>query len=488
MDIFNYFSSECKPLNELFAIFDFKYMLDLAKDCKLVQRYRKIHPLIVVKAYLDETEGQRKPSIASIWRRYSYLGELAGVKSVSCFAFSKFLCKKKFQEFLDELQKILNRHLQGNANNGFCNTFNAVKALHERIGNIDDVIAQDGSEVTVNPQAGIKAPESFNGTTGQAATKLHAGWSLSSCALAVSSFTSALSSERNEIDCAFMHNKLLICDAGYPSIKLYREIDAQGGMMLFKMKSSLKPSVISYQTYSYGQYSKEVLCNGEHIKLKDDSRFAEHCSYDCVVRFEQKNEKPLNLRVIKVYNPYFLGKTSSRDFEQTSQCAPLDGFCYLITNIPASVLDVEQIYALYRLRWNAERQFMALKSGNCFNSGKAIKEDSIKTLLKLSLFSHHLKLSVANALKPQITHNLSLLKIATSGSAIVGELISKTLSCPDRIATHSNDLNFETAVLNSFKRFKCSSVSKLNQALGKSVDCSTQILSRPPAPGGSSIP
>ncbi len=149
-------------------------------------------------------------------------------------------------------------------NKAFSNTAAAVAALAKKV-KISNILAQGGSEVTVNPQASKLALDLFKGKSGTAAIKLHAAWSLNTSSLAVSSITPAVASERNEISCPYMNGKPLICDAGYPSQDLFQKLQDQGAFMLFNMRSSLRSSVLSYKIFSDGKYSESINCDGEKI-------------------------------------------------------------------------------------------------------------------------------------------------------------------------------------------------------------------------------
>lgn len=272
----------------------------------------------------------------------------------------------------------------------------------------------------------MKAPQEFKSRDGGAAVKMHAAWSLYKSRLATSSITSAVSSEREEIKSVTLDGSLIICDAGYPSIRLFEKLSDHGAMMLFKMKSSLKPSVQSCTPFADGRYGKIMYFGGERVSLRDDPRLGGQRSYDCVVTYETKGSVRLVLRVVKVFNPHFCGLSSSRALEGHEELAPLEGYCYLITNIPATQLDADQLYALYRLRWNAERQFMALKSCCGFNAGKAVRGETVRNLLRLGTAAHALKSAVAGAFSYMLGGKaLSLLKVAAGSGYLVNAMIDR---------------------------------------------------------------
>ena len=491
MDIFDNFSSNFKLLGELSPVVNFRFLLALAKDCGLIKRFRKIHPLIFIKAYLDATrEGGRKPSIGAIWRKYNSIGVFSGSKPVSRSAVEKFIARENIAKFASEFIKELEEHLTAQS---MSQSADAVKELQGLVKDLDDIIAQDGCEITVNPQAAVNAQkddphdQSFKTSVGGAGRKLHAGWSLLHSALFTASITSAVSSERAEIRCDKMGNKLFIADAGYPSLDLFRQLDENGAYFLIKMKNSLKPEVLRAQAFDNGKYLDEVVeYNGERIKLNEDVRFKDKCSYDFIVRSHRKGKKDLIMRILKVYNPYYCDKNSTRDPDQSKDASDpsLNGYCYLATNIPADQLDLAQIYATYRLRWSAEIGFKCLRSGNTLHSGKAIKKTSVDNLLNLSTMNHRIKTVIAAALQPLVKVRMSELLVATESGSLVNLLLEKVCYCPNAMLNSLTVKQFKEAIVDCYKRLGVSRVSKTNKVLGKGVSCTVEILSKPPAPNG----
>lgn len=491
MNILDNSSSNFKLLDEISPVFNFRFLLGLARDCGLVKRYRKIHPLIFIKAYLKATsEGGRKSSIGAIWRQYNEFCVFSGCKSISRGAAEKFIARENIAKFACEFIKELEDHITAQS---MSQSADAVRELQGLVKDLEDVIAQDGCEITVNPQAAVKAQDhdrhdqSFKTSVGGAGRKLHAGWSLLKSALFTASITSAVASERAEIKCDHMGNKLLIADAGYPSLDLFRELEENGAYFLIKLKSSLKPEVLRAQAFANGEYIDDVLeYNGKRIKLNDDERFKNKCSYDCIVRSRRKGKRDMILRVLKVYNPHYCGKDPTRDPEHCNDenNEAFNGYCYLATNISADKLDLAQIYATYRLRWNAEIGFKCLRSGNTLHSGKAVKKTSVDNLLKLSTMNHRIKTVIASALQPLVKVRMSEQLVATESASLVGLILDRACYYPDQMLKELSAKQFKDAVVDCYKRLRVSRISKTNKALGKGVSCTVEILSKPPAPSG----
>ena len=82
-------------------------MMGLARECGLVVRRRKIHQMLVLKAYLDESGGNRSASMVAVWRGYRFLAGIDGLPLVSDTAFFNFMARVPFRKFLEELGKRL---------------------------------------------------------------------------------------------------------------------------------------------------------------------------------------------------------------------------------------------------------------------------------------------------------------------------------------------------------------------------------------------
>ena len=105
-----------------------------------------------------------------------------------------------------------------------------VKVLKERLSNLKGIVLQDGSEVATNSS-------SYNGKiTPQ--IKLHATLDLGSLAMRNSKITSGVKSERACISVSQLANYLLIADAGYPALKLFRSIEYYHGYYLIKLTTA----------------------------------------------------------------------------------------------------------------------------------------------------------------------------------------------------------------------------------------------------------
>jgi len=127
---------------------------------------------------------------------------------------------------------------------------------------------------------------------------------------------------------------------------------------------------------------------------------------------------------------------------------------------------------------------MALKSGCSFSAGKAIKETSIRNLIRMNTAAHHLKCAMAGAFSSMLGGaRLSLLKVATGSGVLVNCMIDRVLGAPG-IADGLGLAQFKELMLDAYGLLSASSPSAVNRGLGKSVGCTVQALLRPPSPGG----
>lgn len=155
MNIFTDFCADFKLLGDLYSVFNFHHLLDLAKGCGLIKRFRKIHPLIFIKAYINATrECGRKVSIGAIWRKYNTFCVFLNSKTVSRGAIEKFIARDHISDFVSEFTKALEKSTSAQS---MSQSAEAVNMLQGLVKDLKDVVAQDGCEITVNPQAAVHA-------------------------------------------------------------------------------------------------------------------------------------------------------------------------------------------------------------------------------------------------------------------------------------------------------------------------------------------
>lgn len=166
-------------------------------------------------------------NISSIYERYVQICIKEKLVFMKWEPFYDFLVKKEFVLFVEKLYVIVNTTA---LEQDFSEVAELVKVLKERLSNLKGIVLQDGSEVATNSS-------SYNGKiTPQ--IKLHATLDLGSLAMRKSKITSGVKSERACISVSQLANYLLIADAGYPALKLFRSIEHYHGYYLIKLTTA----------------------------------------------------------------------------------------------------------------------------------------------------------------------------------------------------------------------------------------------------------
>ena len=167
-------------------------------------------------------------SISSIYERYVQICIKEKLVFMKWEPFYEFLVKKEFVLFVEKLYVIVNTTA---LEQDFSEVAELVKILKERLSNLKGIVLQDGSEVATNSSSykGKITPQ----------IKLHATLDLGSLAMRKSKIISGVKSERACISVSQLANYLLIADAGYPALKLFRSIEYYHGYYLIKLTQHL---------------------------------------------------------------------------------------------------------------------------------------------------------------------------------------------------------------------------------------------------------
>ena len=133
------------------------------------------------------------------------------------------------------------------------------------------------------------------------------------------------------------------------------------------------------------------------------------------------------------------GRVESRkvnhDFRIVAVRHPVDGtYSLYVTNAPEDMLAANQIREVYRLRWEAETFFKALKSGSGGNELPSAKADTIRVFLYAGLI--RATLAMRARVKSDWRHTKQINPVqwmkwwVTTASRALGELLSDVVTDP----------------------------------------------------------
>ena len=447
----------------------------IARDSRFIVRSRKMEPFILLRAFVEVMGTDQEFSISSIYERYVQICIKEKQEFMKWEPFYDFLVKKEFVLFVDRLYEVVNTAA---LEQDFSEGANLVKVLKDRLSKLKGIVLQDGSEVATNSSSykGKVTPQ----------IKLHATLDLGSLAMKKSKITSGVKSERACINVSQLANYLLIADAGYPALKLFRSIEYYHGFYLIKLTTASTLAVTeAYKIEEDGTATKqEVIEKGKVHRYGDhvgSDKFKDGCTHDFKVATAKvkalDNISKYSFRVVKVYLPEnapaqeLQGSGVDTYVERGKTVSKR--FVLLATNIPADVADAEQIAQLYRARWSVEIGFRIHK-GFCGLKKTLTKNKNLaKALVVMSQIVYTLKLLLAQGMERITGKVLSPKKTAHNGSIVLNEILS--------LLTHKQKCL--KSIMQWSERFSCWTKSKpsyINRLKGKGLSCIIDVLRKPP--------
>lgn len=173
-----------------------------------------------------------------------------------------------------------------------------------------------------------------------------------------SKITSGVKSERACISVSQLANYLLIADAGYPALKLFRSIKYYHGYYLIKLSTASTLAVTeAYKIEDDGTVTKQdVIEKGKVHRYGDhvgSDKFKDGCTHDFKVATSKvkalDNISKYGFRVVKVYLPE---EASAQELQGSGVDTYVERgktiskrFVLLATNIPADVATQSRLYS-----------------------------------------------------------------------------------------------------------------------------------------------
>jgi len=314
-------------LAELFkSTFHRSTILAWARSCGAVRRLRQIHPQDFVLALVGCALGDEERSIATARRLFDRLTGFMPEES------------SFYDRFTDPMVELFRRLFRGALE--AC-SLERREALAEMLGGtgILDVLAIDASQVSLPAAASEVLPST---------SEQHGGFKLTACLSLLFQkiqrvdVTDARTHDRKALKLArWLHGQLLLLDRGYSDHRLFKTIEARGGFFLTRLKESSVPMVAAIRS-GLGQ---------AHIGEALTGELPYRGVVDLDARFRLRNGGTKVFRVIRVTVEH-----DTRD----GYVKPVD--IWLVTNLDPAVFMAVQVATIYRMRWEVEILFRALKS------------------------------------------------------------------------------------------------------------------------------
>ena len=236
-----------------------------------------------------------------------------------------------------------------------------------KLNQFDDVFLTDASTVSL-PEKLEELYEGLGGKNANSALKIQTTYSILQQKITDLDLYSATKNDAtyNKVTLSnIKENALYIKDLGYYSGKYFDEVEQNGAYYLSRIKSNTK--LFEYNekedTYKEIDYCKMYRCNDSFI------------DENCFIRLT--GSKMLKVRLVCVKLPEDViserlrkaNKNAKKKKKALSKKEKLMlRWNVFITNVEEEKLDVETICKLYRIRWQLELLFKAMKTGLSFDN------------------------------------------------------------------------------------------------------------------------
>lgn len=168
--------------------------------------------------------------------------------------------------------------------------------------------------------------------------------------------------------------ELVLRDLGYYSLDSYDQICQQGAWYVSRLKSQIsiyEKKGDGYRVLSLGKLIKQLKQSGQHY-LDKEVYIGQSCKY------------PVRL-IGNLLDETAVGRRVARKTHRKKQLTKADkdscGLNLFITNLPPEMATAEELYRLYKMRWQVELLFKAFKSIVSLDKVHPMKAERLKCYL-----------------------------------------------------------------------------------------------------------
>ena len=342
---------------ELTRMFESKWIRDTAKESGLIERERKIDPLIMFWTLAIGYGSQLYRTLTELKREYEVRGNVSISDSSWHDRFSPELVK-----FLRECVIHGIEHISQEPS----------RILGKRLASFRDVMIQDSTIIRLHESLADKWPATRS-------KKVAAGVKVAFLTSAVANSPKSISilpentSEMKTLKIGpWVKDIILLIDLGFYKYQLFSRIVENGGSFVSRLKSNSNPLIIGINQVGN---CHGIDLNGKHLKdielEKSDAIFDVNVevSFDRrSYRGESKKDNKI-FRLVAVYNP------------------EAEEHHFYLTNISPSILNASEIAAVYAARWEIELIFKELKSRYELDHIRTKSPYAIEALIWISILT-----------------------------------------------------------------------------------------------------
>jgi len=342
---------------ELTRMFESKWIRDTAKESGLIERERKIDPLIMFWTLAIGYGSQLYRTLTELKREYEVRGNVSISDSSWHDRFTPELVK-----FLRECVIHGIEHISQEPS----------RILGKRLASFRDVMIQDSTIIRLHESLADKWPATRS-------KKVAAGVKVAFLTSAVANSPKSISilpentSEMKTLKIGpWVKDIILLIDLGFYKYQLFSRIVENGGSFVSRLKSNSNPLIIGINQVGN---CHGIDLNGKHLKdielEKSDAIFDVNVevSFDRrSYRGESKKDNKI-FRLVAVYNP------------------EAEEHHFYLTNISPPILNASEIAAVYAARWEVELIFKELKSRYELDHIRTKSTYAIEALIWISILT-----------------------------------------------------------------------------------------------------
>ena len=342
---------------ELTRMFESKWIRDTAKESGLIERERKIDPLIMFWTLAIGYGSQLYRTLTELKREYEVRGNVSISDSSWHDRFTPELVR-----FLRECVIHGIEHISQEPS----------RILGKRLASFRDVMIQDSTIIRLHESLADKWPATRS-------KKVAAGVKVAFLTSAVANSPKSISilpentSEMKTLKIGpWVKDIILLIDLGFYKYQLFSRIVENGGSFVSRLKSNSNPVIVGINQVGN---CHGIDLRGKHLKdiklEKSDAIFDVNVevSFDRrSYRGESKKDNKI-FRLVAVYNP------------------EAEEHHFYLTNISSSILNAFEIAAVYAARWEVELIFKELKSRYELDHIRTKSPYAIEALIWISILT-----------------------------------------------------------------------------------------------------
>lgn len=371
-----------------------KELKQLARQCGFQKRERKITALELLVSCISTLGSGEAQWIADIVRTYN---KITG-KNIKYKPFYNQLAKKAFPEFLLlVLERVVRKFAMRMID----------YQMPGKLSLFGDIIVHDGSSFALKDALSRHWPGRFT-TVSPAAVELHVTMSVLNDTPIGIMLAPDKDSERLYLpEADELVHRLFLADRGYQGRDYFSELQSAGGYYVIRGTSNIRPTIVK----AIGADGR-ILKHLEGKKLKWSILPQETVDLD--ITWGQ-GAKQYRGRLVAIYKR---GKRNKKTFT------------YLHTNLSRDSFSVEEVGALYRLRWQIELLFKEWKSYSNLHSFDTSNQEIAEGLIWASLLAATMKRFLAHAAERVLAVEISTQRVAASARLFFDDVLSTLLHAP----------------------------------------------------------